>query len=493
MARLAAAALLLALVVPASARAAEPPYANAGYWAFADGIMRQLDSWWDPGRNAYILRGSLSVRVNSALLLTHAIAARTGHQGPTRQDARARTLVHELTTAPAWLGAKGRGPLTTCWSRDLDRVKRQHASLEPKVAEALAWAWRARAELELSAAAVGRIERQVTACARSVAWRSVRVANQINWNAEIYAAATTVSGRADLLRLRYRRQLAAFATDTRNLGRGFQFHYVPQHLGTAARNLDSPEYANIVVHALGHYDEALRRGMRPLPASSMRRLRDWVTRLIAGSWTHAGYLNWDTGKGRRRWHSAQYWAFAQQGLLAIATSPRFWASRRHGQWTKALFDRGLQLYDRRAAANGGVAPKHMFGVHTRMEEYDCFCARMLANAARAVALDLGSRPFEDPPPLFAFDSDTGRLAVTTPRYSTAIVPDNRGVFAYGGIDPARLFGPGQAVAANVGGSRRLRSASSRAASRLSTRGAGGCAWSMRRRPSRRGCAPARSG
>jgi hypothetical protein len=93
----------------------------------------------------------------------------------------------------------------------------------------------------------------------------------------------------------------------------------------------------------------------------------------------------------------------------------------------------------------------MFGVHTLMEQFHCFCARMLANAARAVGLGLGAMPAEDPPPLYAFDPDSGRLAITTPRYSTAIVPDNRGVFAYGGIDPARLFGPGQTVAANVGG------------------------------------------
>jgi hypothetical protein len=451
MARLAIAALLVALVVPASAHAGEPPYSNAGYWTFADGIMRHLDSWWDPSRNAYILRGTPSVRVNSALLLTHSIAARSGYGGVSRQDQRARILVDRLTTAPAWLGLKGAGHLSKCWSRDLDRVKRQHASLESKVAEALGWAWRARAELELSASAVTRIEHRVTACARSPAWRRVHVANQINWNAELYAAAATVSGRADLLRHEYRSQLSAFAADPATFGRGFEFHYAPRLPATADINLDTPEYANLVVHALGHYEQALRLGMRPLPAPLVQRLRSWVTRLIAGSWTHAGYLNWDTGKGRRRWHSAQYWAFAQQGLLAIATSPRFWASRRQGRWAKALFDRGLQLYSRRAAANGGLAPKHMFGVHTLMESFDCFCARMLANAARAVALDLGSRPFEDPPPLFAFDSDTGRLAVTTPRYSTAIVPDNRGAFRYGGIDPARLYGAGQTVAANVGG------------------------------------------
>ena len=438
----------------------EPPLSNADYWAFADRIMGHLDSWWDANRGAYILKGTPSVRVSSAMLLAHAVAAQRAHRGPTRQDERARVLVDRLTSPPAWLGARGPAGLTTCWSRDLDRVLRQHASLEPKVAEALAWAWRARGPLRLSPAAVRRIERTVTRCARSRAWRSVRVSNQINWNAELYAAAATVSGRAGLLRREYRRQLAGFAAHiarpaagmaTANLGRGYQFHYGPRDPDTAAVNIDSPEYANITVHAIAHYDEALRQGMRPLPASAMRRMQGWVTRLLAGSWTHAGYLNWDTGKGRRRWHSAQYWAFAQQGLLAIATSPRFWRHRVYGRWAKALFDRGLALYQRRAEANGGLAPKHMFGVHTLMEEFDCFCARMVANAARAVALDLGSRPSKDPPPLFAYDPDTGRLAITTPRYSTAIVPDNRGAFPYGGIDPARLFGPGQTVAANVGG------------------------------------------
>ncbi|HEX5621053.1 MAG TPA: hypothetical protein VFX51_21700 [Solirubrobacteraceae bacterium] len=455
------AALAVALVIgPASADAAEPPRSNTDYWAFADRIMGHLDSWWDASRGAYILKGTPSVRVNSAMLLAHAVAAQKAHGGPTRQDTRAREIVDRLTSPPAWLGAQGTGGLTTCWSRDLARAKRQHASLEPKVAEALAWAWRARRPLGLSAAAVRRIERTVTTCARSRAWHRVRVTNQINWNAELYAAAATVSGRAGLLRHEYRHQLASFAAHiarpargmaTGNLGRGYQFHYYPQRSETAAINLDSPEYANIVVHAITHYDEALRQGMRPLTGSAMRRMRGWVTRLLAGSWTHAGYLNWDTGKGRRRWHSAQYWAFAQQGLLAIATSPRFWRHRVYGRWAKALFDRGLELYQRRANENGGLAPKHMFGVHTLMEEFDCFCARMLANATRAVALDLGSRPSEVPPPLYAFDPDTGRLAVTTPRYSTAIVPDNRGAFAYGGIDPARLFGPGQTVAANVGG------------------------------------------
>jgi hypothetical protein len=394
--------------VPAyAAERTAPPFSDADYWAFADRIMTGLDSWWSPGQQAYIFHGAPSVRVNSAMLLAHAVAARNGHEGPTRQDARARALVEGLTSRPAWLGAHGaRAGLSNCWSRDLDRAKRQHASLEPKVAEALAWTWRARSALGLSGPAVARIEHTVVACARSAGWRfPPRVANQINWDAEMYASAVTVSGRGDLLRRDYRRQLAAFAAGiarptpghrTPNLGRGYQFHYAPDEPETAGINLDSAEYANITVHAISHYDRALRLGMRPLSRVSMRRMQAWVTRLLAGSWTHAGYLNWDTGKGRRRWQSAQYWAFAQQGLLAIATSPRFWARPDYGRWAKAMFDRGLLLYRRRADANGGLAPRHMFGVHTLMESFDCFCARMLASSVRAVGAGMGSLPAEDP-------------------------------------------------------------------------------------------------
>jgi hypothetical protein len=77
--------------------------------------------------------------------------------------------------------------------------------------------------------------------------------------------------------------------------------------------------------------------------------------------------------------------------------------------------------------------------------------RVQANAARAIAAGLGGRRSEEPPPMYAFDPDVGRLAVTTPRYSTAIVPVSQGAFPYGGIDIARLFDSQQDVAGNVGG------------------------------------------
>jgi hypothetical protein len=453
--------LLLSPATATAAGPAAPPFSNTDYWALADRMMTGLDAGWDPRRGYY----EGTVRSNSGLLMAHSIAALRGHQGPTRRDGRARMLVHRLTSTPVWLGAGSYGnrpSLSTCWSMLMDRARPQHSTLESKVAEALAWAWRARRPLRLSPKAARRIVRRLTACAYSPPYRvGTRVVNQISWNADIYASAAIVSGRRSLLVRDYRRQLARFANAidrpapgmfAPNLGRNYQFHYAPDRPESAGINIDSPEYANIVVYAIAHYDRALRRGMRPLPARSMRRMRAWVERLIAGSWTHAGYLNWDTGKGMGRWHSAQYWAFAQQGLLAIAASPRFWPSRAYGRWAKAMFDRSLMLYRRLADENGTLlAPGEMFGVRSPMHRYDCFCARELGTITRAIAMGLGALPAEDPPPLYAFDYDTGRLAVTTPRYSTAVVPDDRGVLRYGGIELARLFGPDQKPAAHIGG------------------------------------------
>jgi hypothetical protein len=76
---------------------------------------------------------------------------------------------------------------------------------------------------------------------------------------------------------------------------------------------------------------------------------------------------------------------------------------------------------------------------------------MAANAAEAVRLGLTRVRAEEPPPLYAYDPDIGRLAITTPAYNTAIVAVNQGAFPYGGIELARLFDGEQRVAASIGG------------------------------------------
>ena len=58
---------------------------------------------------------------------------------------------------------------------------------------------------------------------------------------------------------------------------------------------------------------------------------------------------------------------------------------------------------------------------------------------------------ERPPSLYAFDPDIGRLAISTPRYNTAVIAVNQRAFPYGGIELARLFDGEQDVAAGIGG------------------------------------------
>jgi hypothetical protein len=76
---------------------------------------------------------------------------------------------------------------------------------------------------------------------------------------------------------------------------------------------------------------------------------------------------------------------------------------------------------------------------------------MQANAAQACMLGLPKLRSEEPPPLYAFDPDTGRLAITTPAYNTAVIAVNQGSFPYGGVELARFYDGDQRVAANIGG------------------------------------------
>jgi hypothetical protein len=452
-------ALAAALLLPAAPAAA---LTDTDYFAFADRVVLGLRIEWDAAAGAYVSREKgAAARTNANMLVLHSVAALHGHAGATRQDARARALVERMTRPPMFRLSPVRTSATraVCWAKRLTSGEPDHISLDSQVAEALAWAWRARARLRLAHATAQRIARTVDSCARHSAWRfPYALKNQINWNAQLYASAALATGRSDLLRRDYRRHLLRFTARrpprgmrARNLGPDFGFRYSPHLPASVPTNFDTPEYANIVMTALQYYRGARRAGMRALPARSVALMRAWVTRLLAGSWTHAGYLNWDTGHGWHRWHSGQYWAFSQQGLLAIATAPRFWARPAYGRWAKALFDSGLLLHRRWTSAAGRIVISNPFDVRSAHHDLDLYATRIAANAARAIALGLGARGAVDPPPLYAYDQETGRLAVTTPRYSTAIVPTNRGAFPYGGIELARLLGPGHRVAANIGG------------------------------------------
>jgi hypothetical protein len=452
-----------------------PPLTAGDYWRFADWLAPYFDAVWQPDKNLYGSGNSSVGRIyhNSLLLTTHAIAALAGHQGPARNDDRARALSLRLCDSPPWSerDASPEGDPqfhNPGWVESMGtREAAMDKSIDPKVAESLMYAWRARDVLRLPQDTLNLIADRVSRCARGAFFRfpNVRL-NQINWNCELYAHHATITGDNELLLNDYRAQLVRFCEGitkaavpggSPNLGPGYRFHYLPHRPPTHPFNIDSAEYASETVHFILFYEQALAAGMAPIDPVHVNLLRAWAEHVVCAYWTHGGYLNWDTGYGFRRWHAGRTWALAQQGLLAIAASPRFHPRPELGGWAKHVFDRGLALYERlsRAAVDGkGIAPSNLYDVNVAPlgpSIRELFAARMQANAARAVALGLAGVQAVEPPPLYSFDGDIGRLAVTTKSYSTAVLPVSQRAFPYGGMELCRLYDGDQRVVSSVGG------------------------------------------
>ena len=453
-------------------RLPDPPLRAADYLGVADEAVRRLDRTWVEEERAYSSGGGgIDTIYNAALLTIHAIAAERGYDGPSRNDERARLLAARLLESPPFFaGATLPRPDTMFhspgWLGDVHTlVSPMDKAIDPKVAESLTAAWRARAVLGLGPELEGRIAAAVDAVARGPFFRYPYVRlNQINWNAELYAHAATLTGNPELLLVDYRRHVRRFIAGARkplekgwarNLSASYRFQYQTNYAGSQ-KNLDSAEYANITLHFISWYEQALRAGMRPLPADDMRVLRAWAARVQFGYWMHNGMLSWDSGLGFGRWMKAKTWAYAQQGLLAIASSPRFWLHPRQGAWAKHVFDRGLWQFAIRCEP---LAPRHLPSTHLfdvgqayqGIGSRRMYVARMGANAMRALSLGLADMEAETPPSFYSFDADIGRLSVSTRRYSAAILADNYGAVPYGGIDIARFFDPAGVPVGGVGG------------------------------------------
>ena len=404
------------------------------------------------------------------MLTIHAVAAERGYDGPSRNDARARLIAERLCESPPFFaGTTLPNPDTMFhtpgWLGDLGTLRqpdgqgdRPEGGRGPDRGVAGARGARARA------GARGADRRRGRRVARGPFFRYPYVRlNQINWNAELYACAATLTGNGELLIDDYRRHMRRFVAGARrplergwarNLSPSYRFQYQTTW-ADSRKNVDSAEYANITLHFISWYEQALRAGMRPLPPADMRLLRAWAARVQFGYWMHNGMLSWDSGLGFKRWMKAKTWAYALQGPLAIASSPRFWLNPKQGAWAKYVFDRGLWQFAIRCES---LAPRHLPSVHLYDvgREYQgtgsrrIYVARMGANAARAIVRGLGEMDAEPPPPFYSFDADIGRLSVSTRRYSTAIVADG-GVLPYGGIDLARLYDAQGVPIGGVGG------------------------------------------
>jgi len=281
---------------PASAQTAAPlDLQDAGYWSFADRMQGWMESAWTEWARAY---GGPSggTSTNANMLFAHAAAARAGHIGPARQDARARALAAHLCETPPWRpnmpgSVEGcpdaQPPASTAddqthacgWGGAMNRQDLQHVVIDTAVVRGLAEAYRAREALALSDQEAAQILDRIHKAADSTfyAYPSLRL-NQINWPVEIYAQAVSVLGDTHLLRHDCRLQLSRFADAIThpapgeripNMGPGYRFHYLPQSPAGSRWNLDSAEYANIVCAALLFYGQARRRVSCPGLRSAM--------------------------------------------------------------------------------------------------------------------------------------------------------------------------------------------------------------------------------
>ncbi len=151
MLRLSLAALAAVLILAAPAAAA--PYDDDAYWAFADRMQQRVDRHWDEDAGYFRLGGGgVEPMANSMQLLTYSVAAMQGHEGPSRNDHRARLLADRLVSAPPFVTAKtGSGQVhAPGWVNSMtSRAGGQHLVFDAEVVDGLVYAYRAREALNL--------------------------------------------------------------------------------------------------------------------------------------------------------------------------------------------------------------------------------------------------------------------------------------------------------------------------------------------------------
>ena len=241
-----------------------------------------------------------------------------------------------------------------------------------------------------------------------------------------------------------------------NLNAGMGLHYLPQRSRVATANETPPsEYGNILLTVLGSYDTAVAHGMRPLPGSLVNVARRWQTRVLYGDWTHAGYLNWDTGLGFERWHLRRYWGWAAEGLVTIATARRLRASPAVAGEAKQTLDAALRLYlsFRSDASSGSMSTS--FGVLSTaadaVGDQRLVPARFAAIAARAATAGLGKAAATPrAPAVYGYDPDVSRLAVSTRRDAAIVAPST--LVGNGGAELSRFYDSTGRPVSGTGGS-----------------------------------------
>jgi hypothetical protein len=132
---------------------------DAGYLRVADALVSRIEVHWDDRLQRYQPgAGGTITETNADLLLVHAVAALAGHQGRSRNDARARAIARFLTSHKIWHGGSRPG-----WKAAPNNIG-MHVVFEAEAAEGLATAYIARDALRLDPRTVQLIQEQYGRC-----------------------------------------------------------------------------------------------------------------------------------------------------------------------------------------------------------------------------------------------------------------------------------------------------------------------------------------
>jgi len=422
-----------------------------------------MNSHWNKKTGRYVShtkRGvRVSLRTNAMMLELHSLAALAGHTGLARQDARIKPLVKLFTSDPVYVTKTARKkpahlhyPHTPAWEGTYTSNSKK-ASLNPqndaKAARALLAAWRSRKQSRLSTHYAKRIQRTVKAVASGRWYKHLgRAKNQINWNTEIFAANFEINGDKSQLPL-YSHHLKWFidqigkpsTTRIQNLSRGYGFRFYPLVPRSKKNGIDTVEYANIVYSTVGFYDTAVRAGMKPLDSKRISRLRNWSKHILFGTWTHAGYPNWDSGLGHKRRHISSYAGYSLDGLVRGSRSKSLLGSSKQQNYVKYLATTGVSLFKQTQWGSSGELLKSTnFGSPNGFKNAtatDDNPPLIFVITGINTELYLGKNRSLRQPNSYSYDRDMGRLAVSTPYYNTAIISPN--IYGEGGIEPTRIF------------------------------------------------------
>ena len=146
-------------------------------------------------------------------------------------------------------------------------------------------------------------------------------------------------------------------------------------------------------------------------------MHEWIKRAVSGYWTHAGYMNWDSGLGFDRWHQAKKLGLTQEALVGLASSDSLLPGKQWGPWAKSMLDSGFDFYDARGCPRARRRPRPACSSTSTVPQGDGSARLALARirpTPPARSTPAGQEGRGEPPPLYSYDPDIGRLAVTTP-------------------------------------------------------------------------------